>query len=68
MIGHAIMEIEADEMIAAVSYYLNRELLQSDMGRLRHKATITDVRQRSNGNFVIEFDGIVSQSTPESDK
>lgn len=57
MIGHVIMEIEPDEMRAAVAYYFNREVFTSDMGRLRHKAVVTEVRQRSNGNFVIEFDG-----------
>lgn len=57
MIGHVIMEIEPDEMKAALAYYFNRELFTSDMGRIRHKAVITDVRERSNGNFVVEFDG-----------
>lgn len=57
MIGHVIMEIEPDEMRAALAYYFNRELFTSDMGRTRHKAVITTVRERSNGNFVVEFDG-----------
>lgn len=26
MIGHVIMEIEADEMRAAIAYYLNRDV------------------------------------------
>lgn len=58
VIGHVIMEIESDEMRAAVAYYLNRDVFDAAGSlRIRHKAVITDVRQRSNGNFVIEFDG-----------
>ena len=57
MIGHVIMEIEADEMIAAVQFYLNRDVFDAEGVRKRHKANVVDVRQRSNGNFVIEFNG-----------
>jgi len=57
MKGHVIIEVEAEEMIAIVQYYLNKELFTCDMSRSRHLANVTDVRQRSNGNFVIEFDG-----------
>lgn len=57
MIGHVIMEIEADEMRQAVAYYFNRDLFDAHAGRERHKAIVTEVRQRSNGNFVVEFDG-----------
>lgn len=57
MIGHVIMEIEPDEMRAAVAYYFNRDLFDAHAGRERHKAIVTSVRERSNGNFVVEFDG-----------
>lgn len=57
MIGHVIMEIEADEMKAALAYYFNKDVFDVYAGRERHKALVTNVRQRSNGNFVIEFDG-----------
>lgn len=52
VIGHVIMEIESDEICAAVAYYHT-----NGSSRVRHKAIVTEVRQRSNGNFVIEFDG-----------
>lgn len=57
MIGHIIMEIEPDETCAAVAYYFNRDLFDSHAGRERHKTIVTEVRQRSNSNFIIEFDG-----------
>lgn len=58
MIGHVIMEIEADEMRAAIQFYLNRDVFDADGSlRVRHKANVVDVRQRSNGNFVVEFEG-----------
>lgn len=57
MIGHVIMEIEADEMRAAVAYYLNKDVFDANMVRVRHKAIVTEVRQRSNGNFIVEFNG-----------
>jgi len=58
MIGNVIMEIEPDEMRAAVQFYLNRDVFDADGSlRVRHKANVMDVRQRSNGNFVIEFHG-----------
>jgi hypothetical protein len=58
MIGHVIMEIEHDEMIAAVQFYLNRDVFDADGSlRVRHKANVSEVRQHGNGNFVIEFNG-----------
>lgn len=57
MIGTVIMEIEHDEMRAAIAYYLNRDVFDVYAGRERHKAVVMQVRQRTNGNFVIEFDG-----------
>jgi hypothetical protein len=58
MIGHVIMEIEPDEMRAVVQFYLNRDVFDAGLSlRVRHKANVSDVRQRSNGNFVIEFHG-----------
>ena len=57
MIGHVIMEIEPDEMRAAVQFYLNRDVFDANSIRERHKAKVSAVRQRSNGNFVIEFYG-----------
>jgi hypothetical protein len=69
MIGHVIMEIEYDEMRAALAYYFNRDVFNVYAGRERHQAVITDVRQRSNGNFVVEFKGwqppIVRKETPD---
>lgn len=46
MIGHVIMEIEANEMRAAVAYYLNKDVFDANSIRERHKAVVTDVRQR----------------------
>jgi len=57
MIGNVIMEIEPDEMRAAVQFYLNRDVFDANSIRERHKANVSAVRQRSNGNFVIEFYG-----------
>jgi hypothetical protein len=58
MIGDVVMEIQHDEMKAAVQFYLNKDVFDADGSlRVRHKATVTDVRQRSNGNFIIEFHG-----------
>ena len=59
MIGHVVMEIEAGEMRTAVAYYLNKDVFMVDgyPSRVGHKAVVTDVRQRSNGNFIVEFDG-----------
>lgn len=57
MIGHVIMEIGEQEMIAMVQAYL-AELFTAGYGsRERNKPTVTAVRQRSNGRFVIDFDG-----------
>lgn len=50
MIGLTVMEIGEQEMEAAIEYYLNRSVLH-------HTARVIGVRQRSNGRFVIEFDG-----------
>lgn len=66
MIGHVIMEIERDEMIAALAYYFNKDVFDVYAGRERHKVIISDVRERSNGNFIIEFDGWVPASKPKS--
>jgi len=59
MIGNIIMEIEPDEMRAAVQFYLNHDIFDANSIRERHKANVSAVRQRSNGNFVIEFYGWV---------
>lgn len=56
MIGHVIMEIERDEICAALQFYLNKSAFNT-MTSDYHKVTVTDVRQRSNRNFVVEFDG-----------
>lgn len=61
MIGTIIMEISELEMVAAMEFYLNKNLLNVTF-ESHHKATVTAVRQRSNGRFVIEFDG---QPEPE---
>lgn len=44
MIGHVIMEIEADEMRAAVAYYLNKDvfMVEGYASRLGHKAVVMD--------------------------
>lgn len=57
MIGHVIMEIEADEMRQAVAYYLNKDVFDVYTGRDRHRVVVTNIRERSNGNFIVEFDG-----------
>lgn len=67
MIGHVIMEIGEQEMISAVQFYLNKSVFEaSDSLRWQHKATVVGVRQRSNGNFVVEFEGGVSEKREES--
>ena len=57
MIGTVIMDISHAEMVAAVQFYLNRSVFDSDTVRTYHKATVVRVHQRTNGRFVIEFDG-----------
>jgi hypothetical protein len=39
--------------------YLNRDvfMVEGYPRRMSHKAVVKEVRQRSNGNFVVEFDG-----------
>lgn len=57
------MEVGEAEMIAAVQFYLNQSVFTAEYGsRKYHRAYVTAVRQRSNGRFVIEFDG---QPEPE---
>jgi hypothetical protein len=56
MIGHVVMEIERDEMVAAMQFYLNKSVFNV-LANKYHEATVTDVHQRNNGNFVVEFDG-----------
>lgn len=64
MIGKVAMEIGSQEMIAAVQHYLNDEVFYATFsGRTAHKAKVTKVRQRDNGNFVIEFEGQPERST-----
>lgn len=58
------MEIGEAEMIAAVQFYLNQSVFNSESGfqnRKYHRADVTSVRQRK-GRFVIEFEG---QPEPE---
>jgi hypothetical protein len=59
MIGNVIMEIEPDEMRAAVEFYLNHTVFHVEgyPSREGQRAHVSVVRQRSNGNFVIEFHG-----------
>lgn len=52
MIGTVIMDVSEGEMKSALQYYFNSELFFS-----KHKVKVTSVRQRSNGRFVIDFDG-----------
>jgi hypothetical protein len=54
MKGLTIMDIDPDEMVAIVQYYLNNNLLNTTF-REYHKSIVEDVRQRSNRRFVIEF-------------
>jgi hypothetical protein len=54
MIGLTIMDIYPDEMRAIVQFYLNNNLLNTAF-QDHHKSVVEDVRQRSNGRFVIEF-------------
>lgn len=64
MIGKVAMEVSQQEMIAAMQYYLNNEVFYAMFsGRAAHKANVTKVRQRDNGNFVIEFEGQPERST-----
>lgn len=55
------MEISESEMMAVVQFYLNNNLLNTTFQK-QHTARVTHVRERSNGRFVIEFDG---QPEPE---
>jgi hypothetical protein len=57
MIGHVIMEVEHAEIVAAIQFYLNHSVFNTAL-REYHKANVTEVRQRTNGNFAIEFDGL----------
>lgn len=52
MIGLIIMEVNEAEMRSALEYFNGDLFLKSE-----HKATVTKVRQRSSGRFVIEFRG-----------
>lgn len=61
MIGTTVMDISESEMIAAMQFYLNSNLLNTTF-QDRHKSVVTAVRQRSSGRFIIEFDG---QPEPE---
>lgn len=54
MLGLTIMDIHQDEMRAIVQYYLNNNLLNTTF-QDHHKSVVEEVRQRSNGRFVIEF-------------
>jgi hypothetical protein len=59
MIGHVNMEIGEQEMIAMVQYYLNNSVFNAEFdSRKYHRAHVVGVRQRSNGRFVINFDGV----------
>jgi hypothetical protein len=59
MIGHVIMEIGEQEMIAMVHFYLNHSVFTAEYdSRKYHRANVTSVKQRSNGRFVIDFDGV----------
>lgn len=50
MIGHVIMEIEPDEMRAALAYYFNKDVFDVYGGRERHKAVITSVATSKTSN------------------
>lgn len=54
MVGLTIMDISREEMNAIVQYYLNSNLLNTTFQE-HHKSVVEEVRQRSNGRFVIEF-------------
>lgn len=54
MIGLTIMDIHPDETRAIVQYYLNHNLLNTTF-QVSHASVVEEVRQRSNGRFVIEF-------------
>lgn len=54
MNGLTIMDIHQDEMRAIVQYYLNNNLLNTTFQK-HHESVVEEVRQRSNGRFVIEF-------------
>lgn len=58
MIGAITMEIGEPEIVAAMQFYLNNSVFNSELShRKYHHAEVTAVRQRSNGRFIIEFDG-----------
>ena len=54
MLGLTIMDIHEDEMKAIVQHYLNTNLLNTTF-RDYHASVVEEVRQCSNGRFVIEF-------------
>jgi hypothetical protein len=67
MIGHVNMEIGEQEMIAMVQAYLT-ELFTAGYGsREKNKPVVTGVRQRSNGRFIIDFDGIPERQEQQFD-
>jgi hypothetical protein len=59
MIGHVVMEIGEQEMIVMVQFYLNSSVFTAEYdSRKYHRANVVSVKQRSNGRFVIDFDGL----------
>lgn len=54
MIGLTVMEISTEQMQAIVQWYLNNNLLNVTFQK-HHESVVEDVRQRSNGRFVIDF-------------
>jgi hypothetical protein len=54
MIGLTIMEISAEQMQGIVQWYLNNNLLNVTFQK-HHESVVENVKQRSNGRFVIEF-------------
>lgn len=59
MIGNVIMEVGEQEMIAMVQFYLNQSVFTAEYdSRKYHRANVISVKQRSNGRFVIDFEGL----------
>jgi len=52
VIGSGSMEVSTEQMRAIAEFWWNGSL-----ACVQHRVTVTNVRQRDNGKFVIEFQG-----------
>ena len=62
MIGTVVMDISDAEMRQAIEYYFNSHLFFHS----QDKAKVTKVHRRSNGRFVVTFEGAQPERKPTS--